>query len=533
MLPTEIRDALDGLLALGDIAGAATQAEIALANGFHDPMLFNLAAWKAEEVRDFVRASALLEAALKLAPDDPYTLIGLGSLWRKQGRNGDAIRVLGDAIARLQDNGGAWLERAYAFEGGGMLDAAAGDYAQATALDPAMAPAWAGRANVAGIQSDTNAARNFAARALAIDADCPMAHIALMRCDLAEGNAEAARATGDALRARADLPAADRFLAMGFHADALHRLGNADAAFAAYAATNMLFLELHGPGPPGGQRAFINRLNEEVAETAEADWAPHKFSKREGDPDGHVFLVGYPRSGTTLVETILATVPDVETLEERPTFLKADNRFLEPPGGVAALAKLSADDNLAFREDYWNQVRTFGVDVTARTFVDMDPLKTIKLPLIARLFPEARIVIMRRDPRDVVWSCFHTSFVPTAAARAFASLEETARHYDALMRYADVCVAKLGLEVFELRYDRLIADFDGATQALCAYLGLPWSAGIRNFHETGKRRTVTTASIGQVRQRLFDGGGQWRRYAAQLEPVMPILKPWIERFGVN
>ncbi len=531
MLSPELRDALEGHLARGDIAGAAARAEVALAEGLSDPMLYNLAAWKAEEARDFDRATGLLEAALKLAPDDPHIHIGLGSLLRKQGRYDAAIGMLAKAIAAMPENGAGWLERAYVFEAGGMHDAAARDYARATALDPAMAPAWAGRATIAAIQGDIDAARAHAARAIAIDAGCPPALIALMRCDLAEGRAEAALQTGASLLARSDVPDADRFLALGFHADALRKLGRHDAAFASYGEANALFLALYGPRLPSDQRGFINGLGQAMAATSAKDWNPHDFPPLPGDPKGHVFLIGYPRSGTTLVETILATIDGVETLEERATLHMADHRFLEPPGGLAAIAALSADACFEYREDYWRRVQAFGVAPAGRVFVDMDPLKGIKLPLIARLFPEARIVIMRRDPRDVVWSCFHTSFVPTAAAKAFASLEETARHYDALMRYTDLCISTLGLNVFELRYDQLISDFDGTTQALCAYLDLPWSPAMRDFHETGKRRTITTASIGQVRQKLFDGGGQWKAYAAKMEQVMPILEPWIKRFG--
>jgi len=166
-------------------------------------------------------------------------------------------------------------------------------------------------------------------------------------------------------------------------------------------------------------------------------------------------------------------------------------------------------------------------------FVDMNPFNGIKLPIIARLFPEARILIMRRDPRDVVLSCFRINFTPSPAAWSFSELEETARHYDALMQLVELCRERLPLAYHEVRYDRLVADFEGTVRALAAFIGLEWTEQFRRFDRTAQARGVRTASVTQVRRGLYDGRGQWRRYAEQLEPALPILAPWVERFGFD
>jgi Sulfotransferase family len=164
-------------------------------------------------------------------------------------------------------------------------------------------------------------------------------------------------------------------------------------------------------------------------------------------------------------------------------------------------------------------------------FVDMDPLKATRLPMIARLFPAAKILIMRRDPRDVVWSCFKTNFTLTNSARDFATLEGAARHYAALMELTELARAKLDLAFHEVRYEALVRDFDTETQAMCQFAGLNWSEDLRKFDKTAKQRGVSTASAGQVRRGLYDGSGQWKPYARYFEPVLPILAPWIERYG--
>jgi hypothetical protein len=149
------------------------------------------------------------------------------------------------------------------------------------------------------------------------------------------------------------------------------------------------------------------------------------------------------------------------------------------------------------------------------------------LPLIARLFPSAKIVMIRRDPRDVVWSCFRRTFVFSQVVYEFTSLARAARHYSATMRLIQRCLDTLPLTSHILDYEDLVRDFDWTTRRLCEFSGLAWSADLRNFGATARARSVKTASANQVRGHLFDGSGQWRNYADKLQPVMPMLTRWI------
>jgi hypothetical protein len=232
-----------------------------------------------------------------------------------------------------------------------------------------------------------------------------------------------------------------------------------------------------------------------------------------------------------LVDNILASIPGVVALEERPTMAEADMAFLAEPGGLDQLARLDTASLQPYRQAYWDKVAQAGVTAPGQCFVDMDPLKGTRLPVIARLFPEARILVMRRDPRDVVWSCFHTQFALTNAALEFTSLEAAARHYAAMMALIETARERLPLRIHEISYEGLVRDFEGETKAVCAFLELEWSEDLRRFDRTAKARGVATASAGQVRKGLYDGSGQWRPYAEYFTPVLPILAPWIEKFG--
>jgi hypothetical protein len=151
--------------------------------------------------------------------------------------------------------------------------------------------------------------------------------------------------------------------------------------------------------------------------------------------------------------------------------------------------------------------------------------------MIARLFPAARIIVMRRDPRDVVLSCFRSNFAPTPAAVEFTELDRTARHYDAVMRTQEAFLAALPVARHELRYEALVAEFESETRRLCDFLGTEWTEDLRNFAETARQRGVSTMSATQVTKKLYDGSRQWRRYEEQLRPILPILDPWVQRFG--
>jgi hypothetical protein len=163
--------------------------------------------------------------------------------------------------------------------------------------------------------------------------------------------------------------------------------------------------------------------------------------------------------------------------------------------------------------------------------VDMAPLNGIKLPMIARLFPEASIVVCRRDPRDVVLSCFRRHFRVNASTFQMAELERAARHYDAVMRLVERHLATLPLRVHAVDYAALVADFDATTRGLAEFVGLPWDESVRDFARTAAGREVRTVSAAQVRRGLYDGTRQWERYREQLAPVLPLLEPWVRRFG--
>ncbi len=163
-------------------------------------------------------------------------------------------------------------------------------------------------------------------------------------------------------------------------------------------------------------------------------------------PDGSpapTFLIGYPRSGTTLVENMLASIPGVEALEERPT-LAAGERISAARAAWPGCAEADSASLDELREAYWDYVAAAGIDAAGKLFVDKDPLKGLYAAADRPAVPcRPRSIVMRRDPRDVVWSCFRANFAPTPAAAEFTDLERAARHYDAMMQAQEAFLAAL------------------------------------------------------------------------------------------
>jgi len=246
------------------------------------------------------------------------------------------------------------------------------------------------------------------------------------------------------------------------------------------------------------------------------------------------FILSFPRSGTTLLGHVLAMSDEVALLEEPQLLTQIAAEFVESPDGIARLASLAEDALERYRAQYRTDARRLGADPDKKLVVDQTALNTIHLPAIRRFFPESPVIFVIRDPRDVVFSCFRRQFEPTPFTLEFHSLESTARFYDRMMRLADTCREKTGLETFDIRYEDVVADFDSQTQRLCARLGIAWAPQMREFHRAAEGRTLVTRSAPQIRRGLnSDSVGAWRRYREQMMPVLPALAPWVERFGYS
>ena len=324
---------------------------------------------------------------------------------------------------------------------------------------------------------------------------------------------------------------AELLLLRGEAFDALARPAEAFAAAAAGKALQRAAFA----GRAAEREPEVERLRRLAAWFAKADASPWRAPPPDGAPGparAHVFLVGFPRSGTTLLEQALAGHPDVVALEEAATFAPHYAAFLADAPGFERLAALSPEEAEHWRARYWDEVRAAGADPRGKVFVDKAPAGTLYLPLVARLFPKAKVLFAQRDPRDVVLSCFRHNFQMNAMTYAFTDLAETAACYDACMALDRIYRLLLPVDRRDVRHEALVADFAGELGGVLDFLGLKAGATETDVGAVARRRTVRTPSASQVRAGLNARGvGRWRAYAEALAPVLPVLEPWVEALG--
>jgi tetratricopeptide (TPR) repeat protein len=508
-----------------DFETAGLLAEMAISKGKAHEMLYRIAIMRRQRTGDFHGAVAFHLDAVRLSPFNAEILTSAADALREVGQLTASLLLFDRALIQVPTLVAAWYGRALALEATGALEDARSSYRKVMEFAPNTAPGFAGYAMISAQLGYAGDARRYAMRAHNLAPKSPAANMALARCEMADHNNQRAVDILQSIIGGTGIGAQDEVALLTLLGDALDGNDNVADAFIAYSTANARFAKVNAISDmPSFLLARINEIEEALSMFVPNTWISSQ--DREDSPvTQHIFLLGYPRSGTTLIEQALASLPDVVTLEETPTLDDAEH--LLTAQGMVALAKLSENEICDLRKAYWTAVEVAGVDVSGQTFVDMDPSKSIALPLIARLFPKAKVVIMRRDPRDIVWSCFRRAFIKNALTEEFTSLHRTARHYDAIMRLTSRCLEVLPIDAHAVVYEDLVQDFDAVTRDLCAFVGLPWSPNIHNFGSTARLGRVKTASAVQVRGPLFDGSGQWKRYMDKLEPILPILEPWI------
>ena len=518
----------------GDIAAAIAQAEAALAQGLEHPMLFNLAAGRQETEGRFDEARALLQKGLALAPGDVGLNQAMGLVLHRLERYALALPHFDAVLAAQPGFAPAHAARGSALEALGDIQGAEAAYRRAVELQPGHLAAISGLASLASRRGRAAEARALAEQVLAAQPNYPDAVMVLASADLAEGRPADGEARLNDLLADPRLTQQQRALAQGLLGDLFDAEDRVAEAFTAYETCNRALIEVYRPRFGTGLTAleYAGEMLTLIDRLPKDAWKTGPQPAGAGGATGHVFLVGFPRSGTTLLEQVLASHPEVEALEERDTLADAIAAYGRRPGELAGLADAPQSEISRLRAAYWQRIAAEGGRPAGKVFVDKHPLHTFRLPVIAKLFPEAKVLFARRDPRDVVLSGFRRRFAMNGPMYQLLSLDGAARFYDAAMQLGERLGRELPLDHHVVVHEALVEDFDATARAVCDFLGLPWTDALRGFAGRIQDRGVATPSGAQLAGGLSaEGMGAWRRYAAQLAPVMPILQPWAARFG--
>ncbi len=514
----------------GDHAGAERLARAALAMHADDPNVLQVLG--AVCLRDGRVGEAIqhLRAANAAAPGNANILNSLGVAMRQAGRVEEARRAY--RCAGELGSADAWRNLGQLERSENRIDDAIGAFRNALALAPDSPAAHAGLAQIFEARHDLALAREHAQAALRISPNHETARLALGQILLREKNWTEVERLLTPLGRDTNANPVNRAMAIGFVGEAFDRMGKADAAFEAFTAANTLLRQLHADALSATGSPFHPATVQRVTRFMQNENVRAWTHPESGGDDRPVFLVGFPRSGTTLLDQILAGHREILSLEEKEILAAVVGDLLSDDV-LRGWRTLPHSTILARRQLYWQKAEAAARSpLEGHVLIDKLPLNLILLPAIARIFPNARIIVALRDPRDAVLSAYQQRFGMNPAMAQMLDLDSAARYYDAAMSLYAGCREKLPLRFHQVRYEDVVQDLEGAARALAAFLDMPFEPAMLDFAATARGRDITTPSARQVIEPLYTRSvGRWRAYAAHLAPVMPVLSHWAQRFG--
>ena len=447
-----------------------------------------------EETGEYLRALEEASALTRLAPHDPAAWLTQGRIHGHCGRYEEALGAYDQALARARDAAGrasAELLRGHMLKILGRFDDCVNAYRASIAATAGNGAGWWALADLKVYRFDD--ADVAALRALAADERVRPAQ-----------RAQAQFALGKALEER-----------------------NAfDEAFDWYRRANATRPDV--PFDPGDHRAGI----EAIVTAFDAALLSRQASPREGPIP--IFIVGLPRSGSTLIEQILAShslVDGTMELVTLPNVLRRMRIDGGRRGGAwpASLAAFDEEELAAYGQRYLDATDLYRTGKPY--FIDKMPTNFDKVGLIHKILPQAIVIDARRHPLDCGLSCFRQHF---ATGHHFSySLENIAHYYRGYLTLMDHWDRVLPGKILRVQYETLVKETETTVRELLDRCSLPFEDGCLRFYASG--RPVRTPSSEQVRRPVYAGGvGQWRRYGAALEPLIEALGPeLLQRFDTG
>ncbi|MEO7199180.1 MAG: sulfotransferase [Dokdonella sp.] len=462
---------------------------------------------------DNTNQEAMLNGAANWPPQPAEQALILAPMLSVQGDLDAALRTL--AQARLPDEPTAAImrlriaaQRVVLYERNNQIDKAQSELRQLPLAKLDALPAVAHQARSDGWRAHAVLATRAGAHA---DAEALYRRVLAVPID-------------DESRASANFGVASACDRQGRHHDAWQALQNAHAAQLDIARTVVPELLAANSQPL--------QITGVVAERGSyAKWKPLSSPSSRHSP---VFVVGFPRSGTTLLEQMLDAHPDFQSMDER-AFIHELIEGMELVGQhyPADLVNLTQRDADQLRSVYRRLVSHVLPDLGEHHLVDKNPLNMLCVPMIMRLFPHARIILCLRHPCDVLLSCSMQPFRSPAFMVLCSSLRRLALGYAYAFEQWYRDVEMFAPHVLEWRYESVVKQFDDQVARLGQFLETTDTSPMTRFAEHARdKRFISTPSYAQVTEGVHRRAvGRWQNYREQFEPVLPVLRPWIDRLG--
>ncbi len=447
-----------------------------------------------------------------------------------------AIELQERAAALAGKNAYVLAELGATYQIAGFADKAMACYQKAAELAPDNPSIRCGLAEVYERTHQVELAREQVQAAIKLDpnAQFPCLYLAMLnrRC----GEEDQAREQLAKLIQDLSLPAHLRWRAHYELASMADREGDVVRAWELWSAGKAI--QSHLADDAKEQSELSRQEAETICLGLQADMVSRWVRQPPADQGRHAFLLGHPRSGTTLMERVLDAHPDVLAADERPlaSGVHGGVKSACPPDTSFhdMLDSLKEQELARLRSQYRTEAEgMLAQPLKGRLLMDKSPDNFPFVPTLIRVFPDARYVVMLRDPRDVLLSCFMQPFPVNSFSMHFQDIVSGAKRYvwymSLWLHFRDLLPPSSYLEV---RYEEMVDDFETHARKLITLLNLDWRDDVLAFHQASSERLVRTPSYQAVTAPVNRKAvGRWQRYRDQLAPALPVLAPVIKALG--
>lgn len=419
-----------------------------------------------------------------------------------------------------------------------LTDRAIDCYQQACQCEGVLPETWVDLASFYERGHRLDDAAELIARAQRASPGIPMAQLVEAKIERRRGQSQRAEEILRTLLAVADDGSSTACQAWAELAGLLDKQGDYDGAMAAIAQCKSAQLARDADLWKASQHV-LDRFRRMVDTLTQADFQRWTQPAADLPPQAVALLTGFPRSGTTLLEQLLDAHPQLVSSEERDYLAKELLPSFEaahPPDTPiqAVLDAIPTEQLSKSRRGYLEVLEwLLGEPLGERMHLDKNPAYNLMIPVLLRLFPEAKLLVAIRDPRDVVLSCYLRYLPLNPVSVRFLTLERTAERYAldmaAWLKFRPLLIPTAWSEV---RYEDLVADLEGEARRAFATLGLPWDRSVLDYRQRVRAKLVESPTYEAVAKPVYQTSiGRWQNYQEHFEPVFETLQPFVDAFG--
>lgn len=494
------------------------------------------AAW---EHYQFDAATRLYEHALAADPSNILLTIDVARCYGLRRRFAESDRLLNQVLQKATEMPRLYHVVAETHELLGRYELAAATYLNGINLGVAPLESYGRLASIYERLHKLDDAREALDRALAMSSGSD--ELQLLDVVLTRRRGERAAAESKAWALLAGVPADDRIHGKAWYelAHILDAQQDYDGAMAALVRAKELGRRRAGLALEHNAKMLAK--NQEMLDAlTPAHFQRWSESHFDDAPKRLAVLAGHPRSGTTMLEQVLRGHNELVSLEERDVMAQEVYMTLGRKAGgnwpiPTMLDRANSEDICAVRRTYMEHAAALlGEPLAGRMMLDKNPDLTMLIPVINRVFPEMKILIALRDPRDVCLSTFMMPVDINPVSVSYLSLESTATKYAMAMRTWLRIREMTRSPWLEVKYEEAVADLEGQARRVLEFLGLPWDDRVLEFHKLAKEKPARSPTYEAVTRPVNSSAiGRWKNYAKYFEPVLEMLEPFIQAFGYS